>query len=172
MSPLVIFHTAVSVLPIGFGLFAFARDGKIDPRSRLGKLYVLTMLIGSVSALGFVATKGFNPAQVLTLATLGLLAAATLTVRGHWRGPGYVQTISLTTSYLLLMVFTTTETLTRVPVGHPFATGPADPALIPVRLGLLAAFALGLGYQLLKLRAENAQDARLRRVVAEIRRVA
>ena len=66
-----------------------------------------------------------------------------------------MQTASLTASYLLLMVFTTTETLTRVPAGRPFASGPTDPALLPVRLALLAAFAAGLSYQLLKLRAAN-----------------
>src|SRR4029453_1588753 len=67
MSPLGNFHTAISVLPIGFGLVAFPRDGKIDPRNRLGKLYLITMLIGSITALGFITTKGFTPGQVLTL---------------------------------------------------------------------------------------------------------
>jgi hypothetical protein len=148
-------HTTVSVLPIFLGLFAFARDGKIDPGNRVGKLYLLTMFLGSVTSWGFLPSKGFTPGQALTLATLALLFLGTLTLRGRWREAGYVQTISLSASYLLLMVFTTTETLTRLPVGNPFASGANDPALIPVRLALLVAFLLGLGYQLLKLRAEN-----------------
>ncbi|MCI0702267.1 MAG: hypothetical protein L0241_14385 [Planctomycetia bacterium] len=155
MSPLGIFHTAISVLPIGFGLVAFLRDGKIDPRNRLGKLYLATMLIGSVSAFGFILSKGFTPPQVLTVITLALLGIAMFTLRGRWRAPGYAQTISLSASYLLLMVFATTETLTRVPVGNPFASGPTDPALTPIRLGLLAAFVIGVTYQVLKLRAER-----------------
>jgi len=152
MSALGIFHTAVSILPIGFGLVAFARDGKIDPKNRLGQLYIATMAIGSVTALGFIATKGFGPPQVLTLLTLAILAVATLTVRGHWRGPGYVQTVGLTASYFLLMFFATTETLTRLPAADPFASGPTDPVLAPVRLGLLAALALVVGLQVRKLR--------------------
>jgi hypothetical protein len=156
MSPLGVFHTAISVLPIGFGLLAFARDRKIDPKTWVGRLYLGTMLIGTVSSFGFIPTKGFTPGQVLTLITLALLLVGTLTIRGHWRAAGYVQTISLSASFLLLMVFATTETLTRLPVGDPIATGPTDPALIPVRLGLLTAFVLGLGYQLLKLRAAKA----------------
>ena len=36
-----------------------------------------------------------------------------MTLRGEWRSPGYMQSLSLTASYLLLWVFTTTETLTR-----------------------------------------------------------
>ena len=153
MSPLGIFHTAVSVLPIGFGLYAFVRDGKIDLKTRVGKLYWLTMLIGSVTALGFIPEKGFGPPQVLTLLTLGLLFAAPLTLRGRWRGEGYVQTVSLSLSYFLLMFFTTTETLTRLPKGDPFASGPTDPALLPVRLVLLVVLAIGLTLQVRKLRA-------------------
>jgi hypothetical protein len=172
MSPLGIFHTAVSVLPIGFGLVAFARFGSIDPRTRVGKLYLLTMLIGSVTSFGFIATKGFTPAQVLTLITLALLAVGTFTARGAWRAPGYIQTLAFSTTYLLLMVFTTTETLTRVPVGQPFASGPTDPALVPIRLVLLTAFVVGVGYQMLKLRAAHVVEARLDRVVAEYRRAA
>jgi hypothetical protein len=152
-----LFHTAVSVLPIFFGLFAFLRDRKIDPRNRLGQLYLLTMVVGSVTSWGFLPSKGFTPGQVLTLVTLALLLAGTFTLRGTWRQPGYVQTVSLSTSYLLLMVFATTEALTRLPVGNPFASGPADPALTPVRLVLLAGFIFGLGYQLLGLRATHFQ---------------
>ena len=154
MSALGLFHTAISVLPIGFGLYAFARYGRIDPRTRSGQLYLITMLIGSISALGFITTKGFTPPQVLTLATLGLLFAATLTVRGTWREAGTVQSISLTASYLLLWVFTTTETLTRLPKDDPFATGPDDPALMPVRLALLALFLLAVGLQVRARRVE------------------
>ena len=172
MSPFGMFHTAVSVLPIAFGLVAFARYGGIDPKTRAGKWYLLTMLAGSVSSWWFIATKGFNPAQVLTLITLALLAIGTLTLRGAWRGPGHVQTLALSASYLLLMVFATTETLTRVPLGQPFATGPADPALLPVRLALLTAFVVGVGYQVMQLRAKNGPEARLERIMAEYRRAA
>ncbi|OWK40284.1 hypothetical protein [Fimbriiglobus ruber] len=157
MSAFVILHTVVSILPIGFGFYAYIRDGKIDPRNRVGMLYVVTMLAGTVSSFGFIATLGFTPGQVLTLITLALLVFGMITVRGHWRNAGYVQTICLSTSFLLLMVFASTETLKRVPPGEPFATGPADPSLIPVRLGLLVLYAIGLGYQLLKLRAANGQ---------------
>jgi hypothetical protein len=166
MSPFGLFHTAVSVLPIGFGLLAFVRDGKIDPTNRVGKLYLVTMLLGSVTSWGFIPSKGFTPGQVLTLITLALLFTGTLTLRGRWREAGYVQTICLSASYLLLMVFATTETLTRLPVDSPFASGPTDPALTPVRLGLLAAFVLGLGYQVFRLRASNKGFGNLGQVVA------
>jgi hypothetical protein len=147
MSPVGILHTALSILPIGLGLFALVRDRKIDPANRVGQLYLVTMLLGCISAFGLIPSKGFTPGQGLTLITLALLAIGTFTLRGRLRGAGYVQTVSLSASFLLLMVFTTTETLTRLPAGHPFASGPTDPALTPVRIGLLGAFVIGVAYQ-------------------------
>jgi hypothetical protein len=155
MSLLGWFHTGVSILPIGFGLVAFIRDRKIDPANRIGMLYLVTMLIGTVSAFGFIFARGFTPAQVLTVITLALLLIGAFTVRGQRRGPGLVQNICLTGSYILLMVFTTTEALVHFPRGHPFASGPTDSALIPVRAALLVAFVLGLGYQIFEQRAAS-----------------
>jgi uncharacterized membrane protein len=161
MSLFGIFHTAISVLAVPLGLVAFVQDGKINPHNRVGKLYLAAMLIGTVSAFGFILTKGFNPAQILTVVTLAVLLTGMFAGRTSWlgRAGAYLETISLTTSFLLLMVFTTSETLTRLPVGHPFAANVASPELNPVRLGLLVAYVLGLGYQLFKLHAAGSHNA-------------
>jgi hypothetical protein len=157
MSTFGIIHTAISVLPIGFGAMAFIRDGKIDPRTWAGKAYLYTMLAGTVSSWGFLPTKGFTPGQVLTLITLALLLAGMFTVKGRPRESGSVQVICLSASYFLLMFFATTESLTRLPLDHPFATGPTDPALLPVRIVLLVALLAGVGYQLFKQRVASRQ---------------
>jgi len=172
MTAFTLFHTAVSVLPVGFGLAAFARDGGIDPMTRLGKWYLGTMLAGTVSGFGFILTLGMTPGQVLGVFTLALLAIGTLTTRGTWRKAGYTQTIALSASFLMLMVFATTETLKRFPSDQPFASGPNDPSLIPVRLALLAMFVAGVAYQVLKIRAANSSVTRLERVMAEYRHAA
>ncbi len=169
MTAFTMFHTVLSILPVGFGFAAFARHGKIDPKTRLGKWYIGTMLAASLSSFGFLASFGFTPGQVLTLFTLGLLVVGSLTLRGQWRRPGYVQTLSLSASYLMLMVFLTTETLKRFPLGHPFASSADDPSLIPVRLGLLVAFLIGITYQSLKIHAGRRQEARLDRMIAAYR---
>ena len=166
MTAFTLFHTALSVLPVGFGLAAFARHGVIDPKTRLGKWYLGTMFAATVSSFGFLPALGFTPGQVLTLLTLALLVVGTFTLRGGWRGAGYTQTVALSASYLMLMVFTTTEVLKRVPVGRPFAAGPDDPALIPVRLGLLIAFFVGVSFQVLRIRSNRRQTARLERTIA------
>ncbi len=172
MTAFTLFHTLVSVLPIGFGLYALVRNGKIDPKTRSGKWYLGTMLAGSLSSFGFIPVLGFTPGQVLTLITITLIAVGMLTLRGRWRTPGYTQTIALTTSFLMLMVFATTETLKRVPISHQLAVGPNDPSLIPVRIALLGIYLLFLGYQMLKIRSEQSPVARLERLIAGYRHAA
>ena len=127
MSPFGIFHTAVSILPIGFGLFAFVRDERIDPENRVGKLYLGTMLLGCVTAFGFIATKGFSPAQMLTVVTLALLFGGIFTVRGRRRGPGLMQTICLSATYFLLMFLTTTEGADQTSRRSPVRVGTDRP---------------------------------------------
>jgi hypothetical protein len=163
MTAFTLAHTLISLLPVGFGLYALARHGRIDPATRPGRWYVGTMAAGAVSGLGFVATLGFTPGQVLGLVTLALVLAGTFTLGGRLRQPGYAQTVALTTSYLMLWVFLTTETLKRFPLGHPYASGPADPSLLPVRLGLLVAYLAVLGRQLRVLHADRVFEARVRR---------
>ena len=172
MTAFTLFHTALSVLPIGFGFAAFARLGKIDPKTRLGKLYLGTMFAATVSSFGFLATFGFTPGQVLTLITLALLVLGMFTLRGNLRRPGYTQTITLSASYLMLMVFATTEILKHVPLSHPFASSAADPSLLPVRLALFVLFLIGVTYQVLKIRADNRQTERLERIFGQLRHAA
>lgn len=161
MSGFGLFHTALSILPIPVGLLAFIRDGKIDPRNRLGQLYVGTMLAGTVSGFGFLLTKGFDVAQVLTIATLLVVLVGAFAGRARWLGwaAPYIETFFLSASYLLLMVFTTTETLTRLPAGHPFAASAEAPELLPVRLALLVAFVVGYGYQAYRLHSTASRPA-------------
>jgi len=42
-----------------------------------------------------------------------------------------VETVSLSASFVLLMVFTTTEPLTRLPAGHRFASNAESPERLP-----------------------------------------
>ncbi|HEY1186956.1 MAG TPA: hypothetical protein VGE74_04830 [Gemmata sp.] len=172
MTAFTLFHTVLSVLPVGFGLVAFARYGAIDPKTRLGKLYVGTMAAASFTGLGFLATLGFTPGQVLGLFSLGLVVVGTLTLRGRWRSAGYAQALALSASYFMLMVFATTETLKRFPTDQPFATSANDSSLLPVRLALLVMFVVGVSYQMFQIRAANRPAARLERVLAQYRHAA
>ena len=146
-------HTAVSVLPLGFGAYALAQDGHIDPASRAGRAYLFTMLLGCATGFFIFAHAGFSAGHALTLMMLALLLTGAFAprLRRLGRAAPYVQTSCFSTSFFLLMVFATTEALTRLPPAQPFAPGPAAPELIPLRLALLLAYASGLGWQLRRL---------------------
>lgn len=152
ISTLGLVHTAVSVVAIGAGCFALVRDRKIDQRNVAGKVYLWSMLIASFTSFG-ITPHGFRIGHVLTLITLGILLAGVVAGRSRWLGRAapYLETASYTTSFLLLMVFATAETLTRLPASHPIAASLDAPVLGAVRMGLLVAFVLGLGYQVYKL---------------------
>ncbi len=148
------FHTAVSLAPVGIGLWAFAREGKIDLRKPAGRLYLVTMLIGTVTSFGIFSTGTLSPAHAVALGTLALLivgfVAAYTSLLG--RAARYIETFTMSASYFLLWIFTTTETLTRLPVGNPIASGPQSPALLAVHFSLLVFFAIGFSFQVLRQR--------------------
>jgi uncharacterized membrane protein len=143
------FHTAISLSAVGFGLWELVRRGQISLRSLGGRLFAAAMLIGSLTAFGIFRHGGFTTGHALSAITLLLLAVAALAAgtRSFGRLAAYVETLSLSASFLLLWVFTTTETLTRLPVGHPIAAGPQSPILVAVHAALLLTFAVGFAWQ-------------------------
>jgi uncharacterized membrane protein len=152
------FHTAISLSAVGFGFWELARRGRIDLRSLGGKLYAAAMLIGSVTAFGIFRHGGFTPGHALSAITLVLLGVAGLAATTSWFGrfAAYVETFSLSASFLLLWVFTTTETLTRLPAGHPIAAEPQSPLLMAVHGALLLSFVAGIAWQIRLLRSSPA----------------
>jgi uncharacterized membrane protein len=174
LSPLGIFHTAISVLPIGIGAIALLKDGKIDIRNWVGKSYLFTMLIGSLTAFGISKNGGFNFGHVLSLITVLLLTTGYVATRTPWfqKFFEYVEAFSFSASYLLLMVFTTTETLTRLPVGNPIASGPDAAVLESVRFWLLMSFLAGLAYQFWTIREGQLRRTHERALDVYVARVA
>jgi len=64
----------------------------------------------------------------------------------------YVETISLTLTTFLLSVPTVTETLRRVPDGHPLVTDLKSPLLLGSQGALVIALIVGVAGQLFHLR--------------------
>lgn len=146
------FHTVLSIIPLVAGLVAFARDGRINPASGIGKVYWVGMAASVVTAFGLSSTGGFNPGHALGILTLLVMLAGTLAPRFLGRAAAYVQVVLMSFSFMLLMVPGTNETLSRLPAGHPIGNGPDSP---PVQMALAAVFALfviGTVYQLVQVR--------------------
>ncbi|RKH41675.1 hypothetical protein [Corallococcus sicarius] len=147
MSMLGIIHTLVSVPPIVFGVWAFLRDGRIDPANRVGKAYVVSMITSVVTSFGLSSTGGFNPGHGLGLLALLLMAV------GAFASGAYVRTLTYSASFMVLLVPGINETLTRLPAGQPLASSPQDPLVQTSLAALLVLFLCGATYQVLKLRA-------------------
>jgi hypothetical protein len=155
--PLSIFgavHTVLSLIPVVAGLVAFKRYGKIDPATRVGKVYWGGMLASVVTTFGLSSTGGFNPGHALGLITLVVMLFATLVTRIAFfgRAAAYIQVGLMSFSFMLLMVPGTNETLSRLPVGNPIGNGPGSRPVQVALAAMLVLFLFGTVYQLLKQR--------------------
>jgi hypothetical protein len=124
ISPLGWVHTLGSLPAIPAALYMIARYGGIVPRSIPGALYFVAMLIGATTVF-LVAHEPVG--YVIATVTIVLLLAGYGAGRlpGLGRAGKYIETICLSLTVFLLMLPTVTETLRRVPDGHPFSGQPS-----------------------------------------------
>jgi hypothetical protein len=154
-------HTLGSLPAIPLAAYMFIKHGRIVPRSRAGLAYFVSMLIGGFTVF-LVAHQPISP--VIGAVTIVLLLAGYGVGFVAWLGRAgvYLETIFLSLTAFLLMVPTVSETLRRVPDGHPIATDPNSP-LLKGALGFIAlALVVGVAAQVFALRKDG---ARLRKIV-------
>lgn len=151
ISPIGWVHTLGSLPAIPAALYMLARHGRIVPRSKAGIAYFTSMAIGAVSVF-FVAHQSVS--YIIAAATLiflltgyGIKAVADSTPAGD-----YIETVCLSVTAFLLMTPTISETLRRVPDGHPLVADPKSPVLAGVMAGLLALLVIGVTAQIIRLR--------------------
>ena len=154
ISPLGWVHTLGSLPAIPAAVYMFARDGRIVPRSKTGAVYFFAMLIGGLTV--FLVAKE-SAAYVIGAATLLLLLVGYGVGRISTLGRVgvYVETISLTLTTFLLAVPTVTETLRRVPDGHPFVTDLQSPLLLGSQGALVIGLIVGVVAQVFYLRRQR-----------------
>lgn len=147
-------HTLGSLPAIPLAVYMFARHGRIAPRSVPGAVYFVSMTVGAVSVF-LVAHQPVS--YVIAIATLAFLLAGygVGEIPRLGRAAKYLETVFLTITTFLLMVPTVTETLRRVPDGHPFVTDLKSPLLLGFHTGLLVLLILGLSAQIIYLRRKD-----------------
>lgn len=154
ISPLGWVHTLGSLPAIPLAIYMFARHGRIVPRSVPGALYFVSMLIGAATVF-LVAREpisyGIGAATIL-LVVAGYSVAQ---ISRFGRGATYLETICLTLTTFLLMVPSVSETLRRVPDGHPLVTDPKSPLLLAALAGLFVTLVVGLTAQIIYLRRQS-----------------
>ena len=161
LSTLGIAHTAISLVPLAAGLYAFARFRAIEPATRSGRIYLAGLALSVLTAFGLSSTGGFNPGHALGILALlavgGALVAPRLGFLGRTRP--YLATLGLSFSFFLLLVPGINETLSRLPPEHPLASGPDSPLVKGALLAWLVLFAAGYALQASALRARGRTEA-------------
>lgn len=157
LSTLGAIHTAISLVPLLAGVYAFVRHRAIDPATRSGRLYLLGLVLSVLTSLTVSSTGGLNPghafgAAILLVAFGGVLASR---VRLLGRLAPYLSTFALSFSFLLSLVPGVNETLTRLPVAQPLAAAPLAPVIQQALLGCLLLFVLGFAAQCWRIRGQQ-----------------
>lgn len=159
LSSLGIVHTAISLVPVVAGLFAFSRHRAVKPKTRSGMVYLAGLTVSVLTSFGLSSTGHFNAGHALGI--LALLAAfgGLLVPRLHflgWLRP-YLSTFGLSFSFFLLLVPGINETLTRLPVAHPLASGPESPEVRVALSAWVLAFLVGFALQAWSIRLSRQQ---------------
>lgn len=154
LSILGIIHTAISVLAILTAVIALIRYGKMSPSTNIGLAYIWLTIITCLTALPIMKlghpTAGHPLAIIiLVLVAIGVYANRITVVK---KAADYIQIICISTTLFLSMIPATVETLTRVPISHPIADGPADPLITKVLSVFVLLYGVGTLYQLFKLK--------------------
>ena len=161
LSTLGIAHTAISLIPLVAGVYAFVRFRAIEPATRSGRLYLAGLALSVLTSFGLSSTGGFNPGHALGILALlavgGALVAPRLGSLGRARP--YLAMLGLSFSFFLLLVPGINETLSRLPPAHPLASGPDSPLVKGVLLGWVVLFVAGGLLQALALRARRRAQA-------------
>jgi len=157
LSNLGIFHTVVGIIAIIAALASYIRYGKINLERKSGSIYFFGTVITSATALGLSKHGGFNPGHVLSILILVLVITAFVLYRSSAGNnkARYFENFLLSFSFFLSMIPTVNETLTRVPLSAPLASGPTDPLIGKILLVMLAMFIAGSIYQYVKQRRIN-----------------
>jgi uncharacterized membrane protein len=151
-------HTAISLVAVGAGIYAFIRDRAILPTNAVGKTYIITTVLTCLTGFPIFQHGGFGAPHALGIITLLVLGVAAVAARTTWFGrlSAYVETASYSATFFFHLIPGFTETGTRLPRAKPLFTSPEDPALQKVIGVVFVVFLAGTTWQVLRLRASRA----------------
>lgn len=154
ISPFGMFHTAIALVAVFFGIRSLVRYGEIGTRTRSGALYVWLTAATAFTGLFIFRHGGFGAPHMLAIATLVVLAAAAMAERAGGSGLArYITVLGNSLTLFFHLIPGLTETGTRIPIGDPAFTGPEDPVLKAI---------VGVGF-LVYLAGAAVQATRIRR---------
>jgi hypothetical protein len=160
LSILGIIHTAISVFALLAAFYALYRSVRIDPATGPGKWYIWLTVITCLTSLPIMktghATAGHYVAiTILILIPLGVYVRS---LRIFGKLADYLQVFFLSTTIFLSCIPAIVETLTRVPISGPIASGPNDPLIQKCMGALVVLYFVGMIYQMVKLWSRRKKD--------------
>jgi Sec-independent protein secretion pathway component TatC len=147
ISPLGWLHTLGSFPAIPLAAYMLVRHGRITPETRAGRAYFWFMSLGALTVYPIAHQPISSIIATVTLVVLFLGYGISRWPMAKRLGK-YVETISLSLSVFLLMVPTVSESLRRLPVGHPLVTDMNDPLLLGALGTIFLALIVGTPLQL------------------------
>lgn len=162
LSTLGIVHTAISLVPLLSGIYAFYHDGRIDPRTAIGRWYIYGMSASVLTAFGLSSTGGFNAGHAIGILCLLAIAVGSYAQRiGALGGLGeYLETAAMSFSFFLMMIPTLNESLSRLPPSNPIGHGPDSPPVQTAVLIALLVLVVGVLYQFYRIHRRRMPPAR------------
>lgn len=157
LSVLGIIHTALSVLAIFAAVFALFKDGKINPVTGPGKSYILLTVLTCLTSLPIMKTGHFTGAHGLAVIVLALIPLGVYirSIQIFGKAAEYIQVLILSSTIFFSMIPATVETLTRLPISSPIASGPNDPVVQKGLLLFVILFVSGVTYQFVKINSSK-----------------
>lgn len=135
------------------GLLSLARFGKIESTTGQGKAYIWLTILTCLTSLPVMKTGHFTGAHGLAIIVLVLLGIGIYitSVKFFGKAAVYLQVILMSTTLFLSFIPAIVETTTRLPISHPLADGPNSPVVQMNLMILVALYAAGVLYQLIRL---------------------
>src|SRR6266852_8991130 len=155
LTQLGVIHTAISLIAVAAGLFAFFRDKEISPRNGVGKIYIIATILTCLTGFGIFQHGGFGKPHALGIITLVVLGVAYVAgyTKLYGRASPYIETVSYSATFFFHMIPGVTETTTRLPLGAPLLPNADAPALQVATAALGVAFLIGAALQVRRLRS-------------------
>jgi hypothetical protein len=151
ISPLGWFHTIGSLPAIPLALYMLVRYRRITPHSAVGAAYLFFMLVGALTIF-LIAHQPVSYGIAVGTILFLIVGYGVRWIGALGRAIKYIETIALSITVFLLMVPSVSETLRRVPDGHPIVTDPKAPLLLGVTAGMVAILLAGVAAQIIALR--------------------
>ncbi len=101
LTPLGLFHTLVSLVAVVAAFVALYRDKGISPRTSIGRTYLVSLLITTLTGFPIFRHGSVGPPHIVGAIIMVVLAVAALagTTRVFGRASAYVETLGYSTTF-------------------------------------------------------------------------